>query len=107
MVVPRSRRTIGSALPGREARVTGRALPSRCTMALHSGSRPEHLEPKGRGPLSVNNVVGAEELADVQHHQDTHDHEEAAEHDGRSDLKPFVKAMGHAGDGIQGRDPSR
>ena len=47
------------------------------------------------------------QLADAQHYQDTDDHEEAAEQDGRSDLKPFVKAMAHPGDGVQGRDPSR
>jgi hypothetical protein len=47
-------------------------------------------------------------LVDPQQYQDADDdHEEAAEQDGRSDLEPFVKAMAHPGDGIQGRDPAR
>jgi hypothetical protein len=37
------------------------------------------------------------QLADAQHYQDTDDHEEAAEQDGRLDLKPFVKEMAHPG----------
>jgi len=56
---------------------------------------------------STNGQLFSTFLADAQHYQDTDDHEEAAEQDGRSDLKPFVKAMAHPGDGIQGRDPSR